>query len=255
MFDLHVVTLNYDQLIEQALGWSAREQGFSPITGEAVERFDAYQVPPHLIHLHGNISFGYRSGTADVNRFRFEDGWHDLYLHPSPQDARASWGRRSQPSSQSGRHTIIGPLITGMEKTSKLLIEPYAANHRHLGNLLASHPRVLVVGYGFADPHITSLLDRIVRIHGANRRVALIDFTPDDHGDDWGGMVKNNWSSTHRELQESIYLLASQADPLDEFSSRQSWTSSDDRFRVHLCGFAHVARHHANDLSSFLARP
>jgi hypothetical protein len=254
-FDLHVVTLNYDQLVEGALGWSAHEQGFAPVTGESVQRFDAYQRPPRLIHLHGNVSFGYRGGSADVNRFRFEDGWHDLYMHPSPATARASWGRRSQPSSQAGRHTIIGPLITGMEKTSKLLIEPYATYQRHAGNLVADHPRVLVVGYGFGDPHITTLINKIGRIHGPNRRVALVDFTPGEDGDDeWRGMTVV-WGSERLELQRSVYLLAAEESPLDVFSSREVWTSRDGRFRVHLCGFTRVATHHAANLIAFLSQP
>lgn len=257
-FDLHVVTLNYDPLVEHALGWTAHEQGFVPIDGESIARFDGFQAVPRLIHLHGNVAFGYR--RLNMSRPDFKDRPHELYLHRSPSEAQDSWGIRSQPHNQSGRFTIVGPLITGMEKTSKLLVEPYATYQRHASNLLATHPRALVIGYSFGDDHITTLIEKMGRIHNAKRRVAIVDFVSpkpdrnDEWGDVWGGM-RSMWGIDlhRRDFMNAVLRLSAEDDPLNEFSSREVWSSKDGCFCVHLCGLHRVAEHHVADLINFLA--
>jgi len=149
-----------------------------------------------------------------------------------------------------------------MEKAAQLLIEPYPTYQRHAGNMLATHPRTLIVGYGFGDQHITTLIGKFDRIHSTKRKVAIIDFvspkTEDDREwhDVWGGM-RRMWGSDHRrhEMMCTIFQLSAEDDPLDEFSYRESWTSHDGRLRVHRCGLDRVATHHADDLVDFLYNP
>lgn len=251
-FDLHVVTLNYDDIVEQALGWGGTEQGFARIAGQTVEHFVAYRAPPRLIHLHGSLTFGY--GTVGSS-----GPMHEVYLHPTPQSARDSLAIiRSQPNSQSGRHTIVGPIITGMQKADKLQAEPYETYYRHAGNLLAMHPRLLVAGFGFGDRHISSLIGKMRRVHGADRRVVIVDFDSGHGHDDgeWGGMSKC-WGSTRSrdEIRSTIQELAGERDPFGEFTYWRSWTSDDDRLRVHLCGLNDIASNYAADVIAFLKKP
>jgi hypothetical protein len=178
-FTLTVATLNYDTLIEQALGLDGRHQGLEPIQGENTWRLHPRSLARHdqhrLFHIHGSIHLGRREYGTDVNRFAYEDSFHELYWHPSPEAAgRTIWGS-SSPFSQSGRMLRGLPIVTGLHKPDKLLVEPLASYYLETANQLARSPRVLVVGYGFADSHINVLLGRLNKFHGASRRIAVID--------------------------------------------------------------------------------
>lgn len=255
-FDLHIITLNYDDLVEQALSWGANEQGFTSVSG-GLSRFTAYGRPPRFLHLHGSVFLG--ASPKQTHAGEIDNNWHELYMYPTITDARQSWPvAQSHPVSQSLRHTICGPLITGMQKADKLQIEPYATLGRHAGNLLAEHPRLLIAGYGFGDLHINGLINKMHRVHGNTRRVALIDHTP-ELGEAWRGMAAT-WVKRRRSLQEALCLLTQDGEPLDPlgpvggYDVVDRWISKDARCCVHLCGLNHAAKHHASQLSSFLAK-
>ncbi len=36
------------------------------------------------MHLHGSILFGNRAFATEANRFAYEDGWNDVYMHSDP---------------------------------------------------------------------------------------------------------------------------------------------------------------------------
>ncbi len=153
-------------------GWGAPEQGFDPVSNEPVSRFGRHRAPPpRLMHRHGSVHFGYRPGSTDPNRFIFEDEFEDLYWHSSPDSAVATWFGRSNQTSQAGRETVVGPVITGLQKTDKLLAEPYLSYFRHFEELVAHTTRVLMVGYGFGDLHLNAALSRLTKWHGAQRRI------------------------------------------------------------------------------------
>jgi NAD-dependent SIR2 family protein deacetylase len=257
-FDLHVVTLNYDDLVERALGWGAAEQGFRVSPGQAAAEFIAFDKAPRLMHLHGGLNFGYSKDERNPRDF----GSHELFWFRTSSEARESWERmsRTQPNSQALRHTIVGPFITGMQKADKLQIEPYETMGRHMGNLLATHPRLLVVGFGFGDHHVNSLIYKMKRIHQGKRRVAIIDY--ESPKTIWRG-TEATWVKARRGLKQALDTLANESEtPLDEFQCQgpndsvvETWTSIDDRLLVHLCGLTKVATHYAADLVAFLKRP
>jgi hypothetical protein len=256
-FDLHVVTLNYDDLVERALGWGGDEQGFKVVPGQTAAEFMAFDKAPRLMHLHGSVNLGYSREERNPRDF----GFHELFWFRTPSEARESWDRmsRSQPSSQALRHTIVGPFITGMQKADKLQTEPYETLGRHVGDLLAAHPRLLVAGFGFGDHHMNSLIYKMKRIHQGQRRVAIVDF--ESPHTTWRG-VHATWNKSRMGLQQALYTLSDEQNPLDEFAYQTHggsvvdvWTSKDDRLRVHLCGLNEVATNHAADLVQFLKKP
>jgi len=103
-FDLGVITLNYDTLLEHALNITARDQGFELVPNEHVWRFSERALPPRpkLMHLHGSIHFGDREHQNDPNRFTYEDEWEDVYWHSTPQAAKASRVTKNALPSQAG---------------------------------------------------------------------------------------------------------------------------------------------------------
>ncbi|WP_437513046.1 SIR2 family protein [Sorangium sp. So ce1099] len=182
-FTLDIATFNYDTCIELAL--PDLDQGFKPVEGSRAQRFDGLSFQrtedSRLMHLHGSIHLGKWDLKSGIGRFAYEDNWHDLYYYPNARDAAmiGRAGAQTEPISQSGRHTIIGPVITGLQKPDKILsVEPYASYYHTFVDCLRSSPRLLIVGYGFGDTYINQLLSRMSRWHGAARRIACIDYTP-----------------------------------------------------------------------------
>lgn len=190
-FTLTVGTLNYDTSVEQALDLGAEHQGMSKVVGENIWRLDVNHLADRqdghrLFHLHGGIHFGDREYGAEANRFAYEDDFHELYWHASPDAAlQTAWGR-SSPRSQAGRWLNGGRIVSGMNKPDKLIFEPLASYYAEFGREIVRCPRLLVVGYGFNDLHVNALLSRLNRAHGSSRRICMIDrIDPvQEHGSD-----------------------------------------------------------------------
>ncbi len=179
-YDLDIITTNYDLCIEQAL--PDLDQGFRPLAGDAESkrRLDPRVMvpsgPSKLAHLHGSILFGPNHG-----RGHHGDRWEDLILYPDIESARAAntQGARSPYVSQSGHECRIGFSITGLQKADKILTaEPYASYHNYLKNALLANRRLLIIGYGFADHHINSIMCRMPALHGDGRKLVCIDRGP-----------------------------------------------------------------------------
>jgi hypothetical protein len=180
VFNLTVVTLNYDTLIEQALTLTGEHQGLIRVPDENVWRLDTKRLhevrEEHmLLHLHGGIHFGGRQYDTDATRFCYEDGFHELYWHSSAESARQTMWGHSPPRSQSGRPLEGDRIITGLHKADKILIEPLASYYVEAANRLRRCERLIVLGYGFADFHVNAMLARMVRSHTSARRIVLID--------------------------------------------------------------------------------
>ena len=251
-FSLDVATTNYDTLIEQSL--PSLEQGFRPVDGEETLRFAPRQLGQaknRLIHLHGSLHFGYRTGVTseEVNRFVYEDESEDLYWHRDPADAVQTWGVRSNSVSQAGEETVVGGLITGMQKANKLLVaEPYLTYQRIFGQMAQDNPRLLVIGYGFGDHHLNQLVSRMTRWHGKDRRVALITWCPEK---EW---FRRHHS--HENLNEIMCVerWSEENEPwLDGMMNYAPvWTSKNGLVRIYTVGLLNTAREYLDDLISFL---
>jgi hypothetical protein len=220
-FDLYVVTTNYDSVVEQALGWGAKEQGYEQVAGEEAFRFIGQQSPPRLIHLHGSLHFGFRQATTDPNRFAFEDDHEDLYWFASQKDAFNTLLGRSGLNSMAGRDTQAGPMITGLQKPDKLLPEPYMSSFRHFQTLCSRIPRVLIAGYGFGDQHVNAVVSRLAKWHGGRRKIVIIDYC-----DESAWQPAHAWGRERNSLLRNASKLAGQVDPLDVLDWPDPWVSS-----------------------------
>jgi hypothetical protein len=251
-YGLDIATTNYDDLLEQAI--PTLNQGFVPITDEETSRFtpnELRQAWDRLVHLHGSIHFGYRDFRVNSNRFAFRDSWNDVYWHKNPAHAQRSWGGRSNPHAQSGEELVIGPLLTGLQKPDKVLAaEPYATYYRTLGNWLETNSRLLVVGYGFGDAHINSLLSRITSWHGDSRKVVLITHLPEN---EW---VHLRHDVDHRVEEKMAISGWSEDDEIwrdQMFHYSDTWTSKNGLCRVYLGGLLPTSGQYLQDILSFLS--
>ncbi len=247
---LDIATTNYDNLIEMAR--PELNQGFQPIPGENAKRFSPCvlrQPGNHLVHLHGSIHWGYRSGAHDINRFAFQDSRHDLYWHDDPEAAQKSWGHGSSQKSQSGAELIVGPMLTGLQKPDKVLsAEPYASYYRTFGKWLEDNSRLVVVGYGFGDVHINDLVHRLTSWHGSKRKVVLITL-----------LCENKWQEmrhSHERMPENLAIKGWSEDNdtwFDQmFDYQDRWTSKNGLCRVYLGGLLHTSQTYLADLLEFL---
>jgi hypothetical protein len=87
------------------------------------------------MHLHGSVLFGPLERNQSVNSFGHEDSFDDLYYYPNPKDAAESRrGTRGAPISQAGKGSIVGAIVTGLQKPDKVLFaDPYSSYYRIFG--------------------------------------------------------------------------------------------------------------------------
>jgi hypothetical protein len=248
--ELASVTLNYDTLIEQALNAGPETQGFSPIDGEDLWRFDDRPCcrTPTLMHLHGSIHFGYRHSTVNPNPLRWMYSYKDLFWYADPAQALLSWGSSTpENQTQAGRTSFGGPIISGLQKPDELLIEPFSTYYCRLGRQLAEVPRLLVIGYGFSDPHVNQLLIGMRRRHGDELRIAVITkFDP----------IKMHglWADARPDEHAMTAMWSRQWDPFDTLTSTRDypWSSKDGLVRVYYCGFERILDSGGQKLLEFL---
>ena len=179
-----VFNLNYDTTVEHTL--TDCEDGFDDIPGQP--EFQHF-VPQKLwenkrggstmSHLHGCIEFfdsRYKDEVYKQEVVKY--GFHDLYKYPSYEKVRDMYigSSKSGPSNQAGEQFVNTPIITGLLKTDKLNILPFAFYHGHLYNCVMRNNSLLVVGYSFGDLYINQLLERMELIYGDKKRVVLIDY-------------------------------------------------------------------------------
>ena len=171
IFDLTVVTLNYDDLIDRAGEWY---DGFGePATGDDYRTFDfadfsrqSAQHPAVLMHLHGSVRFRLPHWSAEPPRMGgiVRSGRPVRGLQPTlyPPEGVA------QPL----------PIIAGDGKDRWMTraCVPFGYYYNAFINTIQACPRVLVAGYGAGDQHVNSWLqEEFPRLHGAERRIVHIN--------------------------------------------------------------------------------
>lgn len=261
---LDIVTLNYDTCIEQSLNYF--EDGFSEkLDVMGIHSHHAYRFHPKalhctnkskVMHLHGCINYGMGT-THDVNKYAFDDSFHDLYKYDSHNAAIEHWYGHSNPSTQAGENIYVGPIITGLRKTEKLLVHPYLSYHYEFQYALRNNHTLLIVGYSCGDEYINAELMRMKQLHGNKRRIVVISYMSND--------VRNNW---HRDQycrnwpeEKAYYMLShlmgcSVAGLLDSFRipTMDVITSDDKCVQWYVCGFKKSVEKYKMDIIKFLTK-
>jgi hypothetical protein len=241
-------TLNYDNCIEQSLA-GALEDGFVPLR-PGLSRFDPRRfigsTVNRILHLHGSIFYGHEPGRDPL-----ASEWEDLAKFDVHQDAKNTWFGRSRATAQSGEETIMGPLITGLRKADKIMIDPYSTYYWTFHQALLESPRLLVAGYSFRDQHLDYLLERMSVLHGRNRRIVIIDFfsNPTTWHPDPAVM---DWPPRDSRMLEFICKATAERNPFGTMLFVSPIISPDGCARIYLRGFKDAVENHGTEILDFL---
>ncbi|WP_323989075.1 SIR2 family protein [Nguyenibacter sp. L1] len=182
-FDLTVVTLNYDDLIDRSGEWY---DGFVPAQHNHNGEFDYDGFPQRsmqestvLLHLHGSVRFTFPpfspvpSPKGEIVRSSSAKYGLPVTLHPSQGI--------EQPS----------PIIAGGGKDRWMTraCVPFGYYYNAFINTAQLCSRVIVAGYGGGDEHVNSWLVEHSRLHGDRRRVVNINPIASEQPDACGHMT------------------------------------------------------------------
>jgi len=250
--DLDIATLNYDNTVEQSFKSETLYDGFERLSSTTA-RFNPKKFfcakKSKIGHLHGSVLYGY-PWFEDPNRFVFEDNHEDLYKFSTSQAARKTWFGRSINYSQSGEEAIIGPVITGLRKTDKTTSMPYIQYRNHLCNSLQKNSRLLIVGYSFGDIYLNRLLERIVQIHGDQRRVAIVDYFPTGEREWHSDPEIMNWPEMN--TFNFVAKVFRENRPFHTYSFQSPILSNDKCARLYLRGFKKEVVEKGEEVIEFL---
>ena len=182
-FKWDVVNFNYDTTIENSL--SSYEDGY-----EEIEHYSDFQRfnPNKLLrsdcntinHIHGCILYGYHRIKLEEenNHYVFNYDSHDWYKWRNYELSRQSWlGTGTDiPNAQNGDSIYPSPIITGLNKTDKILLLPFSIYRYNFSQKLFQNNAIIIAGYSFGDFYINYELERMRLYHGDKFRVVLIDF-------------------------------------------------------------------------------
>lgn len=169
-FNLTVVTLNYDDLIDRSGDWY---DGFVAAQHSDNAEFDyngfaqrSMQEPTVLLHLHGSVRFTFPPFSPS----------------PSPKGeivrrSCAVYGLASTFHAPQGIRQPT-PIIAGGGKDRWMTraCVPFGYYYNALINTVQMCSRVIVAGYGGGDEHVNSWLVEHSRLHGEQRR--KVDINP-----------------------------------------------------------------------------
>ncbi len=171
---LRVATLNYDDAIERSMQfWD----GFTPEDPGSLDyaSFEKAHVR-ELLHLHGSIRFApsppevVPKGLPELVRYQSNKAAAPFRPLPLMQNT----------FTQAGERVFVGPMLSGLRKTDKLMIEPYNLYHHRFVSGLLSSPRFLCIGYGGADIYVNAAVAQARRIHGDRFRAVYVTKVDED---------------------------------------------------------------------------
>ncbi len=251
---LDIFSLNYDTWLEQILG--DYNDGFYPICDthqifSANKLFCSSENQSTVNHLHGQICFTTHLPTGS-KRF-LTDGWYkannydlirELKIHPR----HIGYMTKTQAAEQIYQF----PIITGLRKNDKIMMPPFDSYYMHLHQQLRSNENLLIIGYGFGDLYINSLLNQFYNFHGENGKVICIGYiSPEDRVHNMYEMKLPNV------MKQSIYTMfhdselpyrcldVSCCDCIESFSRNG---------RLYLCGFNFAVSSYSDDILRFYSK-
>ena len=180
-FSLKTFTLNYDDIIDEAFpdgidGFTDGESDTTRTIGIPVHlsNFDrklfleaVRSDSPLLVHLHGSVRFGYASYPDKIAKFGSSQKAYDSIVNTV---------RASATDTRNGEYFGSDPIISGLNKVSKLIHNPvpFGYYYQALTNSILNSSKLLVIGYSARDEHINTWIREFVKIHGEKRRVVWI---------------------------------------------------------------------------------
>lgn len=171
-FRLAVFTLNYDEVVDNALpDWFDGFQTATPrLSARPFQIFDAREFlrkaksSEHLlVHLHGSVRFGISLKHRGPVKFESSDDALKSITYTSGGD-----------STIGGRLISSSPLVSGLDKAAKLIYRssPFGYYYKAFVDALLESPLLLIIGG--RDEHVNTWLNEFRDHHSGNRRIVCV---------------------------------------------------------------------------------
>ena len=255
---LNIFNLNYDTWCEQSL--NSYEDGFRPVSGyKNLQRFSisdyrkaCCEGENTIAHLHGSILMGDAElKPHEINRFAYVDDFGCLYKYTDYEIARNYRLRsaRANLSNQAGESIFRSNIITGLMKTDKLLWNPLMEYEHHFYQALTSNDKLLVVGYGFLDKYVNSMLWRFQSENFDKRKVLLITKAFEN---DWNPSIEPPLNPSDLMIFTELMFKNQNWFYKTEFSQvNKGYYSTDRMAGLYTCGLKEVVKKYMDDVVRF----
>lgn len=168
-FELTVLTLNYDDLIDHTGPWfdgfQKREDTDEYCSFNACQFARKVTVEPKvLLHLHGSVRFGYSSQSSpDIVKYASVKKGFDSIKGIKGGLVRAA------------------PIVSGHQKERWLqrYARPLGYYYNAFVTVALSTPLWVIAGYGANDLHVNTWVMESMKIHNEKARVVIIDRSED----------------------------------------------------------------------------
>ena len=189
-FKWDVFNFNYDTTIENSI---TVEDGFEDVVNyKPLQKFNPTKLLQStentINHIHGCLLYSYSNmKLEDENKELYLRNSHDWYKWPTFRESMGHFvGHGMSPvTAQNGDSIYHSPIITGLNKTDKLTIQPFATYRYHLSHKISQNNALIIAGFSFGDYYVNLELEQLRLLHGNKLRVVLIDYwNTDSHSDD-----------------------------------------------------------------------
>lgn len=149
-----IYTTNYDDFPLQAV--PNLYTGFDPIPCAGPKRFEidgfwADEDRPSLLHLHGSVHMGFAPPDGDIGELLWFDDRAEALR-------RSSFSGSPLPSRMDGTSILRSPVVTGLEKLSRLQQRPLSHFYSAMARDAMRAHVIYVIGSGLADLHLNTWL-------------------------------------------------------------------------------------------------
>jgi len=212
-----IYTTNYDDFPLQAV--PELFTGFVPGPAAAPRRFDVNgfwwkERRDSLFHLHGSVRMGYaRPGEFDIGELFWFDNRTDALKHASFAG--------SSPQRMDGTSVLRTPVITGLEKLSRVQQRPFAHFYSMMARDAMRADVIFVIGSGLTDLHLNTWLAE-ARSRTPKPPLLFIDFWPNGYEDD-------TYFEVDRKLIELFHCLQVHVNERYRGERLDDWIVSEDR--------------------------
>lgn len=173
---LNIFTLNYDNYLRECIKYDKTTDGFFKTDDIEIYKFQEKKLitskKHKILNLHGAINYGFNDDLTTI--VKFED----------INQAIDSWKNRTLSNSQNKREMFYSSIIAGLNKTNKILLNPYSTYLYELKRGIRDNDKLLIIGYSFSDYHINAILNKFKNFH-KNPKVVLIDYISKDKREYW----------------------------------------------------------------------
>jgi hypothetical protein len=173
-FFLRVFDLNYDDVGERMA--EPIRDGFDTHTESRFDYADLCIADERTewCHLHGSIR--YEMVCPGTHR---RGGDPHIVKHPSRGAAASTFWQNVRIVGQDNEVAFMGPIISSLRKSSKARFDPFAIYHHRFVSALLECPRLMVIGYGGSDTHISDWLYQWRRVHRDRARLVWVTWRRD----------------------------------------------------------------------------